>query len=75
MNDPVRCEWCGNFHQFKCPLIKSLEYENGLIKRVEFFAPTDYPKFEVRTASEKAYHDGWEDGYAAAQEEQEMASH
>jgi hypothetical protein len=45
-NDPAKCQWCGNFHAFKCPLVKSIEYsDNGLTKRVEFFAPSDYPKY------------------------------
>lgn len=41
INDPNRCPYCGNFHQFKCPLVKSFEYENGMVKRVEFFGPND----------------------------------
>ncbi len=27
----------------KCPLVKSMEWENGVLKRIEFFAPIDYP--------------------------------
>jgi len=49
-NDPPRCHYCGNFHATICPKIKSIEYDGGNIKRVEFFAPADYPpmKFEQK---------------------------
>lgn len=43
--DPTRCQWCGNFHQFKCPLVKSIEYSEmspALIKKVEFYAPNEF---------------------------------
>lgn len=45
INDPNRCPWCGGFHQSFCPRVKAIEYaEDGiLIRRVEFFAPNDYP--------------------------------
>jgi hypothetical protein len=45
LNDPNRCQWCGRYHQTVCPLVKSIEYHEGgvFIKRVEFFAPADYP--------------------------------
>ena len=47
--DPPKCQWCGNFHSFKCPMVKAMEYhDNGRMKRVEFFySPIDYPKVEL----------------------------
>lgn len=48
INDPNRCQYCGNFHQFKCPLIKAFEYKDGAMTRVEFYAPKDYPPLEAR---------------------------
>lgn len=30
------CEWCGMIHSALCPRIKSIEYEGGMIKRIEF---------------------------------------
>lgn len=36
------CQWCGMIHGTKCPLVKAIEYEHGMVKRVEFFAPNDY---------------------------------
>lgn len=36
------CPWCGNIHgnPLLCPRLKAVEYwENGVLKRVEFFAP------------------------------------
>lgn len=37
------CQWCGCIHSGKCPQIKAYEYhENGKLKRIEFFAPSDY---------------------------------
>lgn len=48
INDPVRCPHCGNFHQTKCPMVKAYEYhQDGTIKRVEFYAPADYPQLKV----------------------------
>lgn len=44
--DPPVCHYCGNFHKFKCPLVKAFEYDVGMLKRVEFFAPNDFPKVE-----------------------------
>lgn len=44
LNDPVRCQYCGNFHQTICPTIKAMEYHpNGTVKRVEFKTANDYP--------------------------------
>lgn len=47
MNQIIKepCHWCGCYHQGMCPRVKSVEYEFGgtMIKRVEFFAPNDYP--------------------------------
>lgn len=38
-----KCQWCGNEHETKCPLVKALEYyDDGVIKRIEFFSPADY---------------------------------
>jgi len=38
-----KCKHCGNIHEFRCPLIKSIEYfEDGTIKRVEYMTPADY---------------------------------
>ena len=37
-NDLVKCHWCGGFHTGKCHLVKAIEYfENGTVKRVEFY--------------------------------------
>lgn len=34
----VKCPYCGLFHDYICPRIKSVEYtEDGKIKKVEFF--------------------------------------
>lgn len=42
-NDPVRCGYCGQFHQTKCHLVKAFEYHSdGTVKRVEFYAPNEY---------------------------------
>lgn len=39
----VACPWCGSQHGRRCPFIKSVEYhQDGQIKRVEFFGPSDY---------------------------------
>ncbi len=38
------CGWCGVIHGPRCPLVKAMEYhQDGTLKRVEFFAPNDYP--------------------------------
>ena len=38
------CTWCGMHHGGMCPKVKAIEYhENGFVKRVEFYAPVDYP--------------------------------
>lgn len=68
----ANCQWCGMIHGAKCPLVKAIEYEGGMVKRVEFFAPNDYgpklgagpyvtdftndPRF---TAAAPAYFGGW----------------
>jgi len=32
---PVRCSWCGGFHDTFCPQVHEIEYhENGTVKRV-----------------------------------------
>lgn len=38
-----KCAWCGLIHEVKCPLIKSVEYQDDgrTIKRIEFFSPSD----------------------------------
>ncbi len=38
----TKCQWCGETHGIRCPLVKAIEYENGTVKRVEFYAPNDY---------------------------------
>jgi hypothetical protein len=39
----TNCQWCGNIHNQKCPMIKAIEYhQDGTTKRVEFYAPNDY---------------------------------
>jgi hypothetical protein len=44
INDPRKCGWCNGFHTGKCPLVKAIEYHpDGTTKRVEFYAPKDYP--------------------------------
>ena len=49
VDDQKRCQWCDNFHRGFCPRVKAIEYEHGglSIKRVEFFAPNDYPPIKV----------------------------
>lgn len=44
LNDPNKCQWCGGFHQAKCPMVKSIEYfeDSPAIKRVTFYSPKDY---------------------------------
>lgn len=38
-----KCQWCGQAHGFKCQLVKAQEFfENGLLKRIEFFTHVDY---------------------------------
>ena len=38
-----KCQHCGNIHEFRCPLIKSIEYyEDGSIKKIEYMTPADY---------------------------------
>ncbi len=47
------CIYCGFIHGLKCPMVKAFEYfENGMVKRVEFFAPGESG---VLTAGEKIY--------------------
>ncbi len=33
------CPHCGMIHKTTCPRIKAIEYENGMVKRIEFHAP------------------------------------
>lgn len=48
LNDTNRCQWCNMFHQSVCPKVKAIEYrDDGRVKRVEFFAPIDYPALIV----------------------------
>lgn len=38
----AQCEWCGETHSFKCPLVEAIEYYPGpekQIRRVKFFRP------------------------------------
>ena len=52
-DDPIKCQWCGNFHATKCPMVKAIEYfDNGLMKRVEFYSATDYHKEIWKPTSE-----------------------
>jgi len=38
-----KCKHCGNTHETRCPLVKSIEYfEDGTIKRIEYMTPADY---------------------------------
>jgi hypothetical protein len=40
---PRVCQDCGLTHDGRCPNIKAIEYyPDGMVKRVEFFAPNDY---------------------------------
>lgn len=35
-----KCNYCGLYHEAKCPLVKAFEYHpDGTLKRVEFFEP------------------------------------
>lgn len=49
INDSIKCAWCGGFHSMKCSLVKAIEYHpDGTTKRVEFYAPNDYPPLEAK---------------------------
>ncbi len=64
MPDPFKCQWCGGFHQTKCPMVKAIEYnQDGTTKRVEFYAPNDYPKLDATSLSPPVYGRGdcWPD--------------
>jgi hypothetical protein len=38
-----KCKHCGNIHEFRCPLVKSIEYyEDGTLKKIEYMTPADY---------------------------------
>lgn len=48
---PTDCPHCGNFHDWKCPLIKSFEYhENGILKQITFFSPVELHGPDVTAA-------------------------
>jgi hypothetical protein len=36
MSDVKTCEYCGYIHRMMCPRIKSIEYANGIVSRIEF---------------------------------------
>ncbi len=39
----TKCLYCNQPHDGKCLLVKAFEYHpDGTIKRVEFYAPSDY---------------------------------
>jgi hypothetical protein len=43
----IKCRWCGKaaHGDARCPDVKAMEYHtDGTVKRVEFFAPNDYPQ-------------------------------
>lgn len=42
---PPKCQYCGNYHEQICPLIKQIEYhDNGTIKLISFWsAATSVP--------------------------------
>jgi hypothetical protein len=47
------CRWCGQAHGPLCPRVKAYEFFRAApetVKRVEFFAPTDYHLAEVVAA-------------------------
>lgn len=42
----TKCRWCGTLHGPMCPYVKALEFDaEGLVTRVEFLAPIDYPRW------------------------------
>ena len=48
--NPPSCRWCGMTHGPRCPSVKALEYHpDGTVKRVEFFAPNDYPPIQINS--------------------------
>ena len=41
-----QCQWCGAFHTYVCPLVKSYEYHpDGTLKRVEFKDEASRPDY------------------------------
>jgi hypothetical protein len=43
MSEVTACPYCHQTHAGKCALVKAFEYHpDGSIKRVEFYAPSDY---------------------------------
>lgn len=47
-SETTNCGYCGNFHHYVCPRIKSIIFnQDGTQKSVEFFAPKDYPPIHI----------------------------
>ncbi len=45
---PRQCGWCGMIHGPRCPSVKAMEFHpDGTVKRVEFFAPNDFPPLQI----------------------------
>ena len=50
----VPCRWCGHIHGDLCPQVKAYEFHpDGVVKRVEFFAPVDHVHPEFLEAARK----------------------
>lgn len=58
-NDPNKCQWCAGFHTGKCPLVKSMDfYADGTVRKVEFYAPNDYPQTAIVTGTNRVIASG-----------------
>lgn len=48
------CQYCGNFHGSLCPQVKAYTYSaDGMLVRVEFFAPVDHIHPELLEAARR----------------------
>lgn len=42
-NPQIPCQYCGTHHLYRCPQVKSIEYnQDGTVKKVEFITAADY---------------------------------
>lgn len=53
--DPANaCRYCGHYHGDLCPQVKAYTYSpNGILVRVEFFAPNDHIHPELLEAARR----------------------
>lgn len=51
-----KCPYCNGEHEAICPRIKAVEVDpDGTWRRVEFFAPIEYPPVQVDSEVERDY--------------------